>query len=252
MQKQRMLLLAALFLLSSWFAAAGNAGNRPILRIEKGNLSQTIEVQLANLQHQPTQVSLQDMDGRVWFSESVSGENGYTKKLDLKGMPAGRYICSIRHPNGQYARAFRFYESGVEFFERLNPGNFGAPLLVHTGGNRPCMVRLSAAGPKTLRLQLSNLQQQETRIRLCALEGGAVFQKKINKEWGYAENLNLNGLEPGRYVLDLKINHTQLIHYIQVSANTIQIDQQERLELKGDSALDTAQLEEQTDTGQMD
>ncbi len=244
MQTKHTLLIAALILLSSWCSTARNADNHPIMRIEKSHLSQSIEVQLANLQQQTTRIALQDLEGTVWFSESVSKQNGYSKKLDLNGMPEGRYLCLVQHPEGRQARAFRLHQGEVQFFEQLEAGNFGTPLLVHTGSARPCIVRMSTDGPKALRVQLTNLQQQDARIRISSVGGGAVFHTKISGEAGYAQNINLEGLEPGTYILDLKMHKTQLIRYIQVTANTIQLEQQqERLELSGDSGSDTAKLE---------
>lgn len=72
-------------------------GNRLIVSIEKSDGLASLDLRLANLEKQGTFVELRDMQGNTWFSQYVWRKHGYAKKLNLKGMPDGNYLLSIRH-----------------------------------------------------------------------------------------------------------------------------------------------------------
>ena len=52
-------------------------------------------LQLANLQKQDTKVTIEDMDGAVYFRELVSDHNGYAKRINLKKLDDGKYLLNV-------------------------------------------------------------------------------------------------------------------------------------------------------------
>lgn len=99
------LLLAA----ATWLTttSATRFESRIIVRIEQFKTEKAIEVQLANLQHQYTEVAILGANGKRWFSESVRHANGYSKKLDLSRLPAGDYRCVVSGRRERHVRSFR-------------------------------------------------------------------------------------------------------------------------------------------------
>ena len=55
-----------------------------------------LDLVVANLEKERTIVSLTDLDGKnEFFRERISDHNGYRVSLNLKELPAGRYIVSV-------------------------------------------------------------------------------------------------------------------------------------------------------------
>ena len=58
--------------------------------------AQRIELQLTNLQQQPTLVSLVNLDQGPVYTNRVRKHNGYSLTLDLAELPAGRYLLQVK------------------------------------------------------------------------------------------------------------------------------------------------------------
>ena len=239
MKKQVNYFVAMILCATALFVHPAAASSHIIARFTPGETAKTIEVQLANLQKKRTQVAIQDVHGKLWFSEYIDAEDGYTKKLNLTGMPDGAYLCFVQNKSDRHTRAFRLTQTTLTFFEPSGPSNSGAGVLVHTGGSRPCIARIAAAADPVIRLQLANLDQQDALIRLVALGDGIAFEQKVTGEYGYAKQLNLKGMPPGRYFLYIKIGDASLIQYIRFEPDGLQLEEIQRLEQSERGALAT-------------
>ena len=114
-------LLAALFLVCSTLFAAAPPGAQLIVRFEKGVAPNTIQVQVANLQKTRTRIAIQDLSGKVWYSEYVVKEDGYAKNLNLSGMPEGQYVVFVKNARTQCSKTFRYAAGEIVFFEPSLP-----------------------------------------------------------------------------------------------------------------------------------
>lgn len=237
MQKQGNLLVAMILCAAALFARPAAAASPMIARFTPAESAKTIDVQLANLQKQRTHVAIQDMQGKLWFSEYIDREDGYAKKLSLSGMPEGAYVCFVQNKSDRFTQAFRLDAAALVFFEPSDARNSGAGMLVHTGGSRPCIVRIGTGSDQLIRLQMANVGQQNVLIRLNALGDGLAFEQKITGEQAYAQNLNLQGMAAGDYFLYLKIGEASLIQYVRLSSAGLQLEGIERLDGPGQASM---------------
>lgn len=214
------------------FAAVSSApGDRMVVRIGKGQAAKTIDVQLANLQKKDTEVAIQHQDGTIFFSEIVSREDDYAKKLYLTGMPDGPYVCFVRNSLGQHVQSFRLEGEMLIFADRPEAAPRGSAVLLRTGYSvNPVIARIDKSDAKTIQLRLANLQQQDTRIRLITLGIGAILEQKISKENGFAQKFNLEILDAGAYVLSVESGKGLLVQHFRLNKPDIQMGILERLE----------------------
>lgn len=91
------LILAGLCL--SLMATFGFANPNPdsehlIMRV-KSHEAKSINITLANLQLETTNLTLSSLDGTVYFSDIIRKHNGYGKSLSLHKVPQGRYVLKV-------------------------------------------------------------------------------------------------------------------------------------------------------------
>lgn len=106
MKKEIKVLVMMALAIASLVLATSATKNPEIIRISKGDAVKTIDIRLANLQHRGTSVVVQDMEGKCWYSESIWNEDGYTKRLNLNGMPTGHYLCFVKNRGEFFTRSF--------------------------------------------------------------------------------------------------------------------------------------------------
>lgn len=95
--KQVRFLFAALFLsLFATFSFANpndDSGNL-IMRVQPTE-EKAIHITLANLQRATTKLTLKNLKGEVYYSDTIRNHNGYRKGLDLYKLPKGRYLLTV-------------------------------------------------------------------------------------------------------------------------------------------------------------
>ncbi len=230
MKKHLKVLITMALTIATLIVATAATENPEIIRISKGEAAKTIDIRLANLQQQLTSVVLQDMDGKCWYSESIWNEDGYSKRLDLNGMPNGYYLCYVKSRNVSHTQSFRLSESDLVFLESNGAGNPGTTFAVQTGSKRPALVRITGEKDKAIRLQLANLQEQKAVIRLNILGEGIACQEVVTGEQAFAKNINLNGMADGAYFLYVNIGGGSVIQFIDLSPAGVRLDALERLD----------------------
>lgn len=222
-----------LLVLTAGFSAMAASTPAMIIRITPGEASKSIDVQLANLQRQRTQIAIQDVNGKLWYSEFCEKENGYAKRLNLDGIPEGQYICFVQNRRGRSTQAFRMQTNALSFFEAPAKSNVDDTHRVYTGVAHPSIVRIKAENANTIQLQLANLQHQNVLIRLNALGEGTAFEQKLQGHAGYAQKIDLTGMLPGAYFLYLKAGDAVLIQHLNLSAEGIQFGKLEKFDQSG-------------------
>ncbi len=89
--------MIALFAIALTTTYANNPSIDPeniIVEVEKVD-AKTIKLFMANLQKETTAVTIEDQEGKSYFSQYVNNHNGYHQNLNLKKLPKGRYILKI-------------------------------------------------------------------------------------------------------------------------------------------------------------
>jgi len=226
--KKQVHLLAALFLVCSTLFAAASPGAHLIVRFEKGVAPNTIQVQVANLQKTRTRIAIQDLSGKVWFSEYVVKEDGYAKNLNLSGMPQGQYVVFVKNARTQCSKTFRFAAGEIVFFEPSLPQPGQSSVIFDAGSAGKGIARI-AAGAQSLRVQLANLGAQGALIRLCGLGGNLVLEHKAGGHTGFAKTIDLAGLDAGAYFLLVQSGSAALVQQLELSDAGIQLGALEQM-----------------------
>lgn len=241
MKKKYVFLTALVLAAVSIFAAVYFYNSDLIVRIKKGIEGKTIEVQLANLQGERTHVAVQDMEGKMWFSEYVWKEDGYAKKLKMTTLPEGHYLCFVNNAKGLFTQTFLAGVDDVAFFGESNADYVGKNQLIYTGNERAAMARITPEGFSTVGLQLANLQGEFTRIQLNTLGEAIAYEKSFSNQPAYAEKINLDGLAKGQYFLYVKIGEAGLIQFMDWTKDGLKLGKQEMFDFAPEGHKDLAQ-----------
>lgn len=230
MKKRINVLITLALTIAILTVASAVAENPAIVRINKGEAAKTIDIQLANLRQHFTSVVLQDMEGKYWYSESIWNEDGYSKRLNLNDIPNGHYLCLVKNRGDLFTQSFRLDETDIVFSESAGAGNPGTVFGVQTGSQRPALVRITAEGANTVRLQLANLQEQPALAQLNIPGDAVVYQQKVNGEQAFAKNINMDGMAAGMYFLYLTIGDAALIQFMEYSPAGVRLGALEHLD----------------------
>lgn len=88
-------------------------GKRGILANVTETSNNTLKVQLANLQGKQVVIDLHKIGEASAMEDKVSGEQGYSKNLNLTGMPFGNYYLHLQTPEESFLYFFDFGRAGV-------------------------------------------------------------------------------------------------------------------------------------------
>lgn len=231
MKKQLKVLTAMALILAALIVATAATENHEIIRINKGDAAKTIDIRLANLQRNITTVILQDMEGVCWYRESIRNEDGYSKRLNLNGMPNGYYFCYVNNRNVFISQHLYLSETDIVFLEPTQTNNPRAAFTVRTGSDRPVLMRITNEKPNTVCLQLANLQHQPTSIRLYTLGAGNAYHQKVSGEQAFAKSLNFDGMAAGTYFLSLNVGDAVVIQQIEYSPAGVRLGALSRLDI---------------------
>ena len=76
--------------------------------------AERLELTLANLEQELTVVRLTNLDDDfVYYSDRIRNHNGFGVSLDLKELPAGRYVLSVRKGDVSRSQVILKNERGV-------------------------------------------------------------------------------------------------------------------------------------------
>lgn len=102
--KQVRFLLAGLFLslfATFSFANPNEDSENLIMRVQPTE-EKAIHITLANLQQATTKVTLKNLSGEVYYSDTIRNHNGYRKGLDLYKLPKGRYVLTVSQKDTEW------------------------------------------------------------------------------------------------------------------------------------------------------
>ena len=106
-------LLFAFALSASALASAASHAVEPIITRSTVQ-AERLELTLANLQQELTVVTLTNLDDDLtYYSDRIRNHNGFGVSLDLRELPAGRYVLSVRKGDVSRSQVILKNELGV-------------------------------------------------------------------------------------------------------------------------------------------
>ncbi|MEM1324514.1 MAG: hypothetical protein AAGI23_01095 [Bacteroidota bacterium] len=218
--------VVSIFFTLSIHAQSENIDHRMLVKIEKQS-DEAIHIRLANLEKARTEVSITDLDGKVWFSEYVWGEHGYSKMLNLSTLTVGTYTVLVKNKKRTDLQAMEKKADGVYFYEA---GATNTTQL--TSSNANTVARVKGRKTHSFVVQLANLRQQKATVQLYHINGIVMFKDNIQSRNGYAKEINLEGLESGVYALAVHTPQLQFVQWITITNDTIRVSERQTLNTK--------------------
>lgn len=100
----------------------------------QANGPRKLDVQLANLLGQSTQIRLTSHYGTTIVAKSIAQENGYAESWNFEGLAAGCYFICIQHQDTKIIQLVRISQTGIELLGQLTDPNNTTKLHTQWGG----------------------------------------------------------------------------------------------------------------------
>lgn len=228
MKKSILLLLAGMWVMGTSFnlhAALNNPvpsadGSRVIVKFKIDPLSSAITLQLANLERQRTQVLLEDMQGGVWHSGFVWGEKGYIERFNFEGMPDGDYLFYVGNSEFQRVQLLNIHNGEIQFFEERpytpvirDQAAYSALTSYPANKQGKLITFLTQPDKNVLGVQLANLREKPFTISINKIGAGKMFSYSEKGVQGYAQRLNMEGMQDGMYYLRIATQDRTLVQF---------------------------------------
>ncbi|MEN0048546.1 MAG: hypothetical protein AAF806_15895 [Bacteroidota bacterium] len=75
---------------------------------------EAIDLKISNLRKSTTTIQLNNLEGALLVKEIVVDQNGFAKKINLKGLPRGTYFFTIQHKQLQLLQIVLIDRAGVK------------------------------------------------------------------------------------------------------------------------------------------
>jgi predicted peptidase len=210
--------------------------SKMIVKIEKGDEAKTIKLYVANLLDQRTEVSLQDMDGKIWFSEYVWNEAGFAKKLNLNEMPEGNYLFFVLNKNGKFVQMLSLGENEVDFFRSVPAFAGKKAVAVYASYNTrkrgQLITYITQPGKHTIGVQLANLEEKTANLQINAVGESIAYDETVSGKHGYAKLLNTEGMLPGNYYLYVKTDKTTFVQFFKLTKEGVMFEEAQQYIVK--------------------
>lgn len=207
-------------------------GTRMLVRVERGTGMKTIDVYLANLLDKRTQVSLQDMDGKLWFSEYAWGEAGYAKRLNLSELPEGDYLFYVENKEERFLQMIALDDRRMDFFRSVAPVKERKGVALLTGSDDSRRGRLIGyiTQPKddAIGVQLANLEWKRAEVRILAVGESIAYEETVSGEPGYAKLINFAGMSPGNYCVYIETPGVSIVQFFNWSGERLELEEMQR------------------------
>ncbi|MEZ4941670.1 MAG: hypothetical protein R3D58_12400 [Saprospiraceae bacterium] len=221
--KTKLNLLVAITLICTTFLNASVTSNLN-LQLKTGETPGTVTVQLDGLDQLNTQLSIQDLSGKKWFSEMIRKQTRFSKTIDLKTMPSGAYILFVKNKRSQQSRAFRLDNTQVVLFDISGDATTPGGLVLEAGGANRIIARVSATDDQTLYLHVSNLKDYQATIRIISPDGDVRWEAASRGQIAIAQTLNMKALmiEPGTYFVHIQAGDATVIQELEITGAGVQ------------------------------
>lgn len=96
-------------------------------------------------------------------------------------------------------------------------------------------IEKSTDASASLEIRLANLEKQGTTISLQDLSGTQWYSHYVNRQYGYAKKLNLEGMPDGVYTLSVKHRDATVIQVLRLSKGVLELSKQKQVEMPNEA-----------------
>lgn len=236
MKKLLVLSAACLMVLGTTRDLRANAipepGARMLVSLKRGPGMKTIDVYLANLLDKRTQVSVQGMDGKLWFSEYAWGEAGYAKRLNLAEVPQGNYLLYVENKDERHLQMIAIGEMGMDFFRTMAPvrERKAVALLAGRDDSRRGGVigYITQPNEHAVGVQLANLERWRADVRILALGESIAYEEAVSDVQGYARLIDFEGMPSGNYYVCVETHGVSIVQFFNWSGEGLEFQEMQR------------------------
>ena len=151
--------------------------------------TRAVTVSITNIQNGDVKVSLENVQGQVFYEEAVSKTPRYSKKLMLSQLENGAYRLVVIRNFSKTVQPFAITDNGVT----MNAADLKEKLLpvVHQKGNSVDVSYLSEV-------------LTDVSVRIYDNEGKLVFEDTKPNVTQFAKRFDLTKLSGGAYVMEVR------------------------------------------------
>ncbi len=163
----------------------------PIVRIESAPSSMDVNVYLANLLDQNTQVYLKNEKGQNIFAENIYKKAAFAKRLDLKRLDEGKYTFYVIRETEEIVQPILVKKNEIEVLQNERMV-IKSPTLEVNG--------------KAVAFQLAPTALAKKVIVTILRDGQIIYETKEVVTSAVKKQYNLSSLEPDNYVLQISVD----------------------------------------------
>ena len=164
----------------------------------------------------------------------MKNEEDYTENISLTSLPGGDYFVLVYNVNDLHPQAFAMGENDLAFYHGTN-GKTQQGSSVNFVSFTPdqqgrLVTQIENQGKNNIYLRLANLQDKTTDIRIFALGGSTLFQKKVSQQNGFATKIQLEDVASGFYAVYVKSCDATVMQFFTVTNDGIEMQPLQRVE----------------------
>ncbi|MBR9920712.1 MAG: T9SS type A sorting domain-containing protein [Bacteroidetes bacterium] len=213
---------------------AANEGGEMIVHLEQTE-SGYLDLHLANLQEQRTEIAIADMNGTTWYREWLNKEEGFATRLKLTEIPNGTYVFYVRNKSDHYAKGLLKANGKVRLFEEAQANPKAGVKALQTSANSKTTANLisyfTAPEANTLGIQLANLNKSAVEVQIHDLNGMPIAKDQSSGAYGYAKKFRLQGMNNGMYYVIVKTASKTQLCFFEYSRGEVIIGSLQELEI---------------------
>jgi hypothetical protein len=182
-------LIFALLFIATKFSFAQEA--TPIIKIESAASSMDVNVYLANLLDQTTQVYLKNEKGQDIFTENIYKKAAFAKRLDLKRLDEGKYTFYIIRKTEEIVQPILVKKTEVEVLQ-----------------NERIVIKYPTleVNGKAVAFQLAPTALAKKVTVTIMKDGQTIYETKEIVTSAVKKQYNLSNLEPDNYVFQISVD----------------------------------------------
>jgi hypothetical protein len=182
-----------------------STGKEMIVHVKPTDHAKTIALYLVNLNKNFTNINIYSLEGENVYFDQVWNKWAYASNLDLSALPPGDYMLNIKNRDRNATVALFITEDRVAY---VNNDHHGFALRRKASFEPTPFSRLMARfytdpDAATLNLQLANLREAPTTIKVASVEGATIYYAHFTGEIGYHKRIHLGAVADGTYFVHL-------------------------------------------------
>lgn len=223
-----------LFSTAAIFAKPFTEGtSRLIVHLDKSADPNSLDLRVANLNKELTQIGIQDLNGNLKFSKFVHKKESFALRLNLKGMAEGAYVVFVSNKSHQHSQAISFQNEDVALFENSEDKEPEAPFRFTSKNGGTVIVRISDEDNCSVGVQMANLQKRPASVRLMQIGEQTMFSKHLRKEDAFAQKINLSGMADSDYILSVEMEDATIVQILHLSEGVLTLKKHQVAESPG-------------------